>query len=215
MFNSQSAIAAVRRGRTPGQAAYIAPREGSNALPEQLTPTAETTEARPATAQAEKPWLSVLWLIFEGYSLYGASFHGFATAVTATNSEVGTGRFREIPRRERGKTISLVSSSAPAGLTVVQREDAIERTALAKRVPSAGSGCEMPARDVSRYRLVHPGWLTVIWRVIAGWWTEWRREREIRQAVAELAEYDDRVLRDMGFPHRSDIERIVRNGRDV
>jgi uncharacterized protein YjiS (DUF1127 family) len=55
----------------------------------------------------------------------------------------------------------------------------------------------------------------MIWRAIADWWTEWRREREIRQAVAELAEYDDRVLRDMGFPHRSDIERIVRNGRDV
>jgi uncharacterized protein YjiS (DUF1127 family) len=86
---------------------------------------------------------------------------------------------------------------------------------LGKRVPSAGSGCETPARDVSRYRFVHPGWLTMIWRAIADWWTEWRREREIRQAVAELAEYDDRVLRDMGFPHRSDIERIVRNGRDV
>jgi uncharacterized protein YjiS (DUF1127 family) len=213
MFNSQSAIAAVRRGRTPGQAAHIASRNGSNVRPEQLTPVAETTEARPATAQAETPWLSVLWLIFEGYALYGASFHGFA--VTAANSEVGAGRFREIPRRERRKSISLVSSSARAGLTVLEREDAIERTALAQRLPSAGSGCETPARDVSRYRFVYPGWLTMIWRAIADWWTEWRREREIRQAVAELAEYDDRVLRDMGFPHRSDIERIVRNGRDV
>ena len=216
MFNSQSAIAAVRRGGTPGQAPHIASRNGSNVPAEQLTPVAETTEAGPAGAQAEAPWLSVLWLIFEGYALYGASFHGFAaTAVTAANSEVGAGRFREIPRRERRKSISLVSSSARAGLTVVQREDAVERIALAERLPSAGSGCATPARDASRYRFVHPGWPTMIWRAIAGWWTEWRRERAIRQAVAELAEYDDRVLRDMGFPHRSDIERIVRNGRDV
>ena len=210
MFNSQSAIAAVRRCRTPGQATDIAPRDGSHVPSEKSAPTAETTEAKPATAQAAKPWLSVLWLIFEGYSLYGASLHGFtATAVTAANSEVGARRFQEIPRRERTK-FSLVSSSA--------RGDAIDRPASGNW---AGDGCETPARDetpvrdVSRQRLADPGWLTKIWRGIAGWWAEWRREREIKKAVAELTGYDDRVLRDMGFLERSQIEQIVRNGRDV
>ena len=216
MFNSQSAIAAVRRGYTPGQAAHRASRDRSDVPPEQLTPTAEASEARQATAQAETPWLSVLWLIFEGYSLYGASLHGLAaTAVTTANSEVGAQRSREIPRRERRKSISLISSSARGGLTVVEREDAIERTASGNWLPSVGHGRETPARDASRYRFVHPGWLTMIWRAIAGWRAERRRERKIRKAVAELAECDDRVLRDMGFPHRSQIEQILRNGRDV
>ena len=67
---------------------------------------------------------------------------------------------------------------------------------------------------VDRYRFVHPGWLSMIWRAIASGWAERRREREIKRAVAALADYDDRMLLDMGFSHRSQIEQIVRNGRD-
>jgi hypothetical protein len=52
------------------------------------------------------------------------------------------------------------------------------------------------------------------WRAIASRWAKRRRERKIKEAVAALAEYDDRMLRDMGFPHRSQIEQIVRNGRE-
>jgi len=54
----------------------------------------------------------------------------------------------------------------------------------------------------------------MIWRAVAGGWAKWRREREIKKAVAALAEQDDRMLRDMGIPHRSRIERILRYGRD-
>jgi len=43
---------------------------------------------------------------------------------------------------------------------------------------------------------------------------KWRREREIKKAVTALAEFDDRTLRDTGIPHRSQIEQIVRYGRD-
>jgi uncharacterized protein YjiS (DUF1127 family) len=42
----------------------------------------------------------------------------------------------------------------------------------------------------------------------------WRREREIRKAVAALMEFDDRTLRDLGISGRSDIERVVRYCRD-
>ena len=39
-------------------------------------------------------------------------------------------------------------------------------------------------------------------------------EREIKKAVTALREFDDRTLRDMGIPHRSQIEQVVRYCRD-
>jgi hypothetical protein len=81
-------------------------------------------------------------------------------------------------------------------------------------MPFAGDGSASAVRGVDRHRSVHPGWLVMTWRAIASWWAMRRREREIKEAVAALAEYDDRMLLDMGFPHRSQIEESVRTGRD-
>jgi len=39
---------------------------------------------------------------------------------------------------------------------------------------------------------------------------QWRREREIKKAVAALLALDDRTLRDIGILHRSEIEQVVR-----
>jgi uncharacterized protein YjiS (DUF1127 family) len=58
--------------------------------------------------------------------------------------------------------------------------------------------------------LRHWSWLGSLAEMIVTLWTYWRREREIRRAVAALAEYDDRTLRDLGICGRSDIERVVR-----
>jgi uncharacterized protein YjiS (DUF1127 family) len=41
-----------------------------------------------------------------------------------------------------------------------------------------------------------------------------RWEREIKKAVAALAKLDDRTLRDIGIPQRSQIEQVVRYCRD-
>jgi uncharacterized protein YjiS (DUF1127 family) len=41
-----------------------------------------------------------------------------------------------------------------------------------------------------------------------------RREREIKKAVAALEKLDDRTLRDIGIPQRSQIEQVVRYCRD-
>jgi uncharacterized protein YjiS (DUF1127 family) len=41
-----------------------------------------------------------------------------------------------------------------------------------------------------------------------------RRERDIKKAVAALAKLDDRTLRDIGIPQRSQIEQVVRYCRD-
>jgi uncharacterized protein YjiS (DUF1127 family) len=221
MLNSQSAIAALRRHSSPEQASRLAPRDGRAA--ERLTPTAEISkveanllpQTRPAMVQPDAIGPSVYWLFLEGFALYGASVHGLATsAVTAITSEVVARRPPESFWRERRKSISLVSSSACAEIAVLEREDAIDRRAFGTRMASTTDGFASPARHVGRYRLVHPGWLGMIWRAIASRWAKWRREREVKEAVAALAQYDDRTLRDMGIPHRSQIEQIVRDGRD-
>jgi uncharacterized protein YjiS (DUF1127 family) len=57
-------------------------------------------------------------------------------------------------------------------------------------------------------------WLTSSLEAVVILWTRWRREREIRRAVAALAEFDDRTLRDMGISQRSHIDQAVRYCRD-
>jgi len=157
----------------------------------------------------------MFWLFLEGFAVYGASLPGFATtAVTAISSEVGARRPLELSRRQRRQSASPVPSSARVEMTVLEREDAIDRTSFGKRIPSRRDGRQFPAGKADRYRFVHPGWLSMIWRAIASGWAERRREREIQRAVAALADYDDRMLLDMGISHRSQIEQIVRNGRD-
>ena len=210
MLNSQSAIAAVRRHGTPEQASRVAARDRREILPE-LT-SAESSEANPAMAQADATRLSMFWLFLEGFAVYGALFHGFAT--TAVTIEVGARRPLELSRRQRRQSASPVPSSARVEMTVLEREDAIDRTSFGKRIPFRRDGRQFPAGKVDRYRFVHPGWLSMIWRAIASGWAERRREREIQRAVAALADYDDRILLDMGISHRSQIEQIVRNGRD-
>ena len=220
MMNSQSAIAAVRRYSSPEQTSRIVLRDGRDIPAERLTPTAEISKAeenmlpetRPAMAQPDAIWPSVYRFLFEGFALYGASVHGFATsAVTAITSEVGAQRLPELSWRERRNSISLVSSAARAEMVVLERKDAVGRIAFGSRIPSTR---DTAAREVDRYRFVHPGWLTTTWRAIASRWENWRRERAINKVVASLAGNDDRMLRDMGFPNRSQIEQIVRNGRD-
>jgi hypothetical protein len=214
MLNSQSAIAAVRRHSNLEQASRVAPRGRRDIDPEPSAPTTVTSETTPAMGPADSIWPSVLWFFLEGFALYGASVHWVATtAVTAIASEVDA-RQRQLPaRRERQKYISLVPP-ATGHTPVREREGAVGRTASGSRTPSARDGFAPAANEVDRYRFVYPGWLAVIWRATANRWAIWRRDREIKVAVALLSEHDDRMLQDMGIPHRSQIEEIVRQGRN-
>jgi uncharacterized protein YjiS (DUF1127 family) len=56
----------------------------------------------------------------------------------------------------------------------------------------------------------HWSWPTSSWQVFDTLWAHWRGERQIRTAIDALAELDDRTLRDMGIPHRSQIEYTIR-----
>ena len=71
-----------------------------------------------------------------------------------------------------------------------------------------------PEKRLSIERSSGPNWLTMAWNAIANRLRNWHREREIRKAAATLAELDDRTLRDIGIPHRSEIEEVVRYCRD-
>jgi hypothetical protein len=133
------------------------------------------------------------------------------TAVTQIASEIDTQRRQKSDRSVLQKYISLVPPSA-GHAPVLEREDAVDRTASGSRTPSTGFA--PLARAVDRYRSVYPGWLALAWRATAKRWTIWRREWDIKAAVAALSDHDDRTLQDMGIPHRSQIEQIVRNGRD-
>ena len=221
--SSQSANAIPRRYGVPEHALRIGARDGRGFLPEGSKQVPEFSEtaakslpaAGPATGQADTICRSALWFFLEGFALYGASLHGAATtAVTAIASEVDARQRQKPARRERQKSILLVSPAAHAGTTILEREDGIGRTAFGTRLPSTGDGFASPAREVDRHRFVRPGWLAMIWRAIASRCAKWRREREIKRAVAVLAEFDDRTLRDMGIPHQSLIEQIGRYGRD-
>ena len=88
-----------------------------------------------------------------------------------------------------------------------------------------GPGSEAPSADASLAKFYgsasfeadgssHRNWWTKAWAAVASRWARWRRKREIKKAVAALAEFDDRTLRDMGIPHRSEIEQVVRYCRD-
>jgi len=220
--SSQSANAVVRRNGVPPHALLIGARDGRGLLPErsEQIPEPSETAAKPlpatrlAMGRADATWQSVLWFFLEGFALYGASLHWVATtAVTAIASEVDARQRQKPARSERQRSISFVSSAARPEITVLGREDAIDRIAFGG-VPSSRDGFASLAREVDRYRFVHPSWLAMIWRAIASQWAKRRREREIKKAVTALAEFDDRTLRDMGIPHRSQIEQIVRGGRE-
>ena len=224
MSNSpQPANAILRRYGVPEPALRIGARDGRGLLPDRSKQIPESSETaakllpatRPATGRADTIWQSVLWFFLEGFALYGASLHRVRTnAVTAIASEVDARQRQKPARSERQKSISLVSSAARPEITVLGREDAIDRIAFGARVPCTGDRFASPAREVDRYRFVHPSWLAMIWRAIASQWAKRRREREIKKAVTALAELDVRTLRDMGIPHRSQIEQIVRGGRE-
>jgi hypothetical protein len=220
MLNSQSAIAAVRRHSSPEQASRATPRDRRDIPAERLTPAAEISKAeanllpetRPAMAQPDAIRPLVYWFFLEGFALYGASVHWLATrALRAIIGEVGARRPPELSWRKRRKSISLVSSAARAEMAVLESEGAVDRRAFGSGTSSTRDAA---AREFDRYRFVHPGWLNRIWRAIASRWANWRREREINKIITAVAEYDDRMLRDMGFSNRSQIEQIVRNSRN-
>ncbi len=118
--------------------------------------------------------------------------------------------------REGRKSIYLVSSSTNAGMTSPESEIPGDQIGLGSATPIStdhqAEDCASPSLDTDRSN--HRHWLRKPWSAAADRWTQWRREREIKRAVAALEKFDDQTLRDIGIPDRSEIERVIRYCRD-
>jgi uncharacterized protein YjiS (DUF1127 family) len=168
---------------------------------------------RDSTNEANNPplpfWSVVFTNLMEGLVLYGASVHPNAFPIELFRTGDNVSQPDEIFRPRGLHTV--VASSANAGESAAlapHREQPSGNTAVAS-VESGFFESEgvKPAGGVRRSA-------RRFWNLIAGVRAHWRREREIKKAVYALAEFDDRTLRDMGIPDRSQIERTVRQGRD-
>jgi uncharacterized protein YjiS (DUF1127 family) len=132
-------------------------------------------------------------------------------------AEAKIGHPEERSVHERRKSIAIVSSSITS--------DVKECEAKNKTRPKGPSQKSKPSEDASldecyesaSFDVDRPNrryWLMRPWNAIASRWRRWHHEHEIRRSIAVLEELDDRLLRDIGVHHRSEIEHAVRYGRD-
>ena len=188
-----------------GEAANVVLSEDRGIARANQTPAAssdfsELQHSRPAAAPrvTEADRLSALyWSAFtffmDGFAAYGASLYPTAASVEATLTAAKAPN----PRSPAG------------GLTAAECGNHSYPQFENSNVVELG---RVEALDAGR--LSHWNWLTSSLEAVVTLWTHWRRERQIRKAVAALAELDDRTLRDIGISHRSQIDQTVRYCRD-
>lgn len=170
-----------------------------------------TAAVRRRDRQDTTPWSSpILAFFMEGFALYGASYHAYPHAPTASPVEPSASRVsapepEEISWRARRRAMAIVSSAMDSG--VAEFEDEINRV---------GPGSEAASGDIlfETDRSNRWNWLVRPWYAIASRSARRRREREIKNAIAALVEPDRRPWRNFGIPHRSGIEQVTRYRRD-
>lgn len=144
---------------------------------------------------AESPTSGWWWTPFmEGFVLYGASLHPGATFPAEV--ALATAHARQV-RPARG--YPPVMAHGQGSLQPPKQSNVIASE------PAAGVELRPPRRG---------NWMSELGEKFVALWTHWRREREIKSAVAALAKYDERILLDLGIHGRADIERMVRYCRD-
>jgi uncharacterized protein YjiS (DUF1127 family) len=164
------------------------------------------TNSPPATIPDDLPVTARLSSFMEGFLLFGVMMHlPGAFPFEPQPTEASTTQPEKTSARERRASIALVSSRTSFERTEAGHENACEGT------EGAGFHDSLPL-DLDRPP--QASWLIRSWSAITNRWAYWDREREIKKAVAALAEFDDRTLRDMGIPSRSQIEQIVRYCRE-
>lgn len=72
----------------------------------------------------------------------------------------------------------------------------------------------MSTRSNDAFFPVTPSGQKSLRTLIATPWSYWRNELEVRRTTRALAEFDDRTLRKLGIPDRSQIEFTVRFCRE-
>jgi hypothetical protein len=130
-------------------------------------------------------WSSLITYLIESFALFGAAMHPAAVfAVEPARDEEIILQPGDIYSSERQGFTSLISPAA------TQHAASPELDRRSNHVTPAGYVIAF-SDDSPR-----------------------ERERKIKTTVAALAELDDRTLLDMGIPHRSQIEQVVRYCHD-
>jgi hypothetical protein len=163
-----------------------------------------------ALQRADRVFTAVISACLEGFALYAMAHLPPINPEQSSPTET-----EEKPLvRERRRSIAIVSSSADP--EVKQSKPGNHRTKSKSEALSEHSSVaeSYRSRSFETDRLGRRRWPTMPWSRIASKWRRWRHEREIAALVADSAEPDDRTLRDIGIPHRSQVERAVRYGRD-
>ena len=137
-------------------------------------------------------WWSVLASFVEGFGAYSAAL--YPTADFPVQAILAARKESPQHNRDREQTTTAHEADLPS-------EN--------RNIIQLGGGSAIDARSPS-----HRNLLALIYDTGAALRTRWRREREIKRAIAALAEFDDRTLRDMGIPSRSEIEHVVRYCHD-
>jgi uncharacterized protein YjiS (DUF1127 family) len=199
MLNSSGSLNGVDRWYgVPSRKLRIAMRDNSSTthengawaprldLADVKSPPAITPTMTRADRQNIGSWPSIFTFLTEGFALYGASCGSYGALL----NEIAT-------------SPAEASARQPEKISPCERRKFIFIVS-----PSARPGVTAPERETCR------NWLGKPRRAIASRWAHWRRQREIKKAVAALTKLDDGTLRDIGIPHRSQIEQVVRYCRD-
>jgi uncharacterized protein YjiS (DUF1127 family) len=157
----------------------------------------------------EALWSSMFASFVRAFALHGASYcnllHAIATSPVESCS-VQTEAER-LAVRERRRPLAVGSTSTSPKLTEIALEQEANRSqARSEAAVLAEFDGSPPFADRPNPR----HWLTGPCSTVASRWMQWRRERQIKKAVTALLALDDRTLQDIGIPHRSEIERVVR-----
>jgi uncharacterized protein YjiS (DUF1127 family) len=169
-----------------------------------------------ALQRADRIFTAVISACLEGFALYAMAYLPPINPEQSSPAETETAQSEKLSVRERRKSIAIVSSSANPEAKQSKPSNGSHRTkskseALSEHASVAES---YRSRSFETDRSGHRHWPTMPWSRVASKWRRWRHEREIAALAADLAELDDRTSRDIGIPHRSQIERAVRYGRD-
>lgn len=169
-----------------------------------------------AAPRADRIFTAVISAFMEGFALYALLYLPAPYPEQSSPAETEAGQPEKRSVRERRKSIVIVSSSANPEAKQSKPDNDTHGTKSKSEAHSehASVAESYRSRSFEADRSGHRHWLTRPWRSVARKWRRWRHEREIAALVADLADLDDRTLRDIGIPHRSQIEQAVRYGRD-
>jgi uncharacterized protein YjiS (DUF1127 family) len=176
---------------------------------------ADVDPPRAAAPLVDRIFTAVISAFIEGFALYAMLYLPATYPQRSSPAETEAGP-PEKPSVREHRSIAIVSSSANPAARQSKRGNEIHETELEAGgfYDHASLAESYRPRSLDRDPSSRRHWLVRLWNGMASRWARWRQEREIAASVADLAELDDRTLRDIGIPHRSQIGQTVKYGRD-